>query len=70
MHVVVFAVARDQVGIEILAHLGEEAREVADRERGQGVAAILGDKDQMRVEGINDVPSLANIGPYCHDVAL
>jgi len=61
MDVIVFAIALDQFSLEVPAHLGEDAHEVADGEPGQGVAAIFGDEDQVCVKGIDDVPSLANI---------
>ncbi len=69
MDVIVLAIALDQFRLEVLADLGEDRAKVANGEFGQGVFAIFRDKDQMRVKGVDDVASLANIGIVGH-VAL
>lgn len=59
---IVLAVAFNQFSFEVLTHLGEDAGEVADGESGQRVTAIFCNKDQMGMESVNDVPSLAHVG--------
>jgi putative transposase len=61
MDVIVLAAAFDQFGFEILADLGEDGAKVADSEFRQGVAPVFGHKDQVGVESVDDMPSLANV---------
>jgi hypothetical protein len=68
MDVIVLAVAFDQFGFEILANLGEDGAKVADSELRQGVAPVFGHKDQVGVESVDDMPSLANVGISAHSV--
>lgn len=66
---IVLSVALDQVRLEILANLGEDRPQVADGEFRQGVFAVFGDEDQMRVECVNDVATSTSFGVIRH-VAL
>ena len=54
-----FAAALDQLRLEVAAHLGKDAVQVADGEVGQHVAAAFGDKDQMDMEHEYDMPACA-----------
>lgn len=62
MHVIVLAVALDQLSLEVAADLREHARQVGNRELRKSIAPIFGDKDQMGVKGVNDVSTL--VYPY------
>ena len=66
MDVIVLAIALDQFGFEILADLGEDGSQVAYGEFRQGVAPVFGNKDQMGVKGVNNVPTFANISVFSH----
>src|SRR3954452_10639313 len=58
---IVLAGARDEFGLEVATDLGEDDREIADRQVRQHVAAVFGDEDQVRVQRVNDVSSPANV---------
>jgi putative transposase len=66
MHVIVLAVALDKLSLEIPANLGEDRAQVADRQFRQHVAPVFCDEDQMRVKGIDDVPTRADIFVFRH----
>jgi hypothetical protein len=59
--VIVLPGARHQLRLKVLADFGEDGREVADGKLGQYVAAVFRDKDQVRVQRVNDVPASSNI---------
>ncbi len=61
MDVIVLAVAFLQLGAEVVADLGENRREVLDRQSRQDLTPVFCDKDQMDVKAVNDVPSGADI---------
>ena len=69
MDVIVLAIAFDKFRLKIPAYLVKNFGKVADRERRERIAPIFGNKDQMRVKRIDDMPSSANIcifRPYCY----
>ena len=57
--VIVLAAALDQLRLEVAAHLGKDAVQVADGEVGQHVSAVFGDKDQMDMQHVDDMPACA-----------
>src|SRR6202162_6692400 len=61
MDVIVLAVAFLQLGAEVVADLGENRREVLDRQSRKDLTPVFCDKDQMDVKAVNDVPSGADI---------
>lgn len=63
---IVLAVALDQFGFEIVADFGEDALQISNGQFRKHVSAIFGYKDQMGVQRIDDVPSLANIRIISH----
>src|ERR1700693_139572 len=50
-----------QLGAEVVADLGENRREVLDRQSRKDLTPVFCDKDQMDVKAVNDVPSGADI---------
>src|SRR5215210_156836 len=60
VNVIVLPGARHQLRLKVLADFGEDGREVADGKLGQYVAAVFRDKDQVRVQSMNDVPAPAS----------
>lgn len=66
MHVIVLAVALDKLGLEIPAHLGEDRAQIANRQLRQHVAAVFRDKDQMRMQRIDDVSACTDILVFRH----
>ncbi|BAQ49320.1 hypothetical protein Maq22A_1p35835 (plasmid) [Methylobacterium aquaticum] len=60
MDVIVLTRALDKLGSKVAAHLGEDRRQVADRQSREHVAAVFRDKDQVRMEGIHDVSALTD----------
>jgi hypothetical protein len=57
VNVVVLPGARHQLRLEVAADLGEDAGEIADCESRKHIATVFGDKDQVRVQVVNDMPS-------------
>ena len=66
MHMVVFPVALDQDGPEVLAHLPEHISQVADVLPVQDAAPVLGHEDQVDVQGGNNVPASPVVPISCH----
>lgn len=70
VHVIVFAVALQERGLEVLARGPEHSREVIDHLSREHSAPVLSNEDQVDVHGRNNVPTTAVLVRICHRPSL